>query len=281
MTKTFEQCCDEVARKKKYESMNDMVSMVSMMFKNSGKLIHDTYAEAAELYAQELLIEREVLIQAFSQVTKEFEGREWLMQGRGAYPYDDERYKEEVKYLMDSFQMIKQTMWGVIKSTTIGAMEIYAKELVKKVVGKQELTEAIEQAYMAGYHSCCKRDPSASDALAYRQGLVNDTTEQPMSKNDQSGRTCLTMAEKIEAMSLKYYSKLEWKPKKGDYYTTHRHDLELYRIVDEDNENLYTVYCHVPDCERSVWRKDEFLKGFGENRVWVPPFVLNPDDRKA
>jgi len=31
--------------------------------------------------------------------------------------------------------------------------------------------EAIEQAHMAGYNTCCKRDPSYSDARVYYDGL--------------------------------------------------------------------------------------------------------------
>lgn len=62
--------------------------------------------------------EREVFVQAFDKITKEFEGRHWLMEGRGTYPYNDERYKEEVRYIMDAFKAIKEDVWRQVKSGT-------------------------------------------------------------------------------------------------------------------------------------------------------------------
>lgn len=62
--------------------------------------------------------EREVLIKAFSDVTKEFEGREWIMEGRGCYAFDDDEYRKEVQYLYEAFENIKTEMWSNIKSKT-------------------------------------------------------------------------------------------------------------------------------------------------------------------
>lgn len=87
-------------------------------------------------------------------------------------------------------------------------------------------------------------------------------------------RTKLTYQQKLEALSFRFYStRFDWKPKKGDYYTSTRADLELYRIVEEDENNFYTVYCDEEkqgDYPPAVWKKDEFLTGFGENRCFVP-----------
>jgi hypothetical protein len=60
--------------------------------------------------------EREVLVQAFDKITKEFEGRDWIMEGRGCYPYNDDRYKQEVRYIFDAFTKIKKEVWANIKS---------------------------------------------------------------------------------------------------------------------------------------------------------------------
>lgn len=85
----------------------------------------------------------------------------------------------------------------------------------------------------------------------------------------------LTPDQKLQAVSLRYYQRLEWIPKKGDYYTSSRADLELYQIIDEDDENFYTVYCDPRrGNERSSWKKSEFLQGFGEHRVYVPDTLL-------
>lgn len=88
-------------------------------------------------------------------------------------------------------------------------------------------------------------------------------------------RTGLTQTEKLEALALKYYQQYQWSPKKGDYYTTSRNDLELYLIVNEDDDYFYTKYCN-PNygSDVSCWRKDEFLKDFGINRVYVADWIL-------
>lgn len=64
------------------------------------------------------------MIKAFDKIRKCFKGREWLTEGRGCYPYDDERYKMEVKYLMDEFNQIEKEVWGNIKSKTFEAKSL-------------------------------------------------------------------------------------------------------------------------------------------------------------
>jgi hypothetical protein len=88
--------------------------------------------------------------------------------------------------------------------------------------------------------------------------------------------TSLTESQKLEALALKYYQGgVEWKPSKGDFYTTSRADLELYQIVDADENTIKTKYCDT-DKGNSIteWKADEFLKGFGLNRVHVPLFII-------
>lgn len=88
-------------------------------------------------------------------------------------------------------------------------------------------------------------------------------------------KTKLTPEQKLSALSLKYFSGLEWNPKKGDYYTTTRDDLELYQIVDETPILFITKYCN-PDHgqETSEWVKEEFLEDFGVYRVFVPDTII-------
>ncbi len=56
--------------------------------------------------------ERELLIQTLDLVRKIFESREWIMEGRGAYPYDDEKYREEVRYMYNEFDALMKNVWG-------------------------------------------------------------------------------------------------------------------------------------------------------------------------
>jgi hypothetical protein len=87
--------------------------------------------------------------------------------------------------------------------------------------------------------------------------------------------TSLTYKQKLQALSSKYYDGLEWQPKKGDYYTTSRNDLELYQIVDENETTFFTNYCgEKKSPEPHEWLKTEFLENFGVNRVYVPDFIF-------
>jgi hypothetical protein len=81
-------------------------------------------------------------------------------------------------------------------------------------------------------------------------------------------QTELTVEQKLQALSSKYYDGLPWNPKKGDYYTTSRNDLELYQIVDENETTLFTNYCGEKKAdEPHEWSKIKFLEDFGERRV--------------
>lgn len=62
--------------------------------------------------------EKEVMMQAFNNVRVMFERRAWIMDGRGSYRYDDDRYKEEVRYLYDEFDALQKETWGKIKTKT-------------------------------------------------------------------------------------------------------------------------------------------------------------------
>lgn len=85
----------------------------------------------------------------------------------------------------------------------------------------------------------------------------------------------LTEKQKLYALEFKYYQHHKWEPKKGDYYTTSRSDLELYMIVNEDENFFYTKFCN-PSFGDLIenWKKDEFLKDFGICRVFVPDTML-------
>jgi hypothetical protein len=60
--------------------------------------------------------EKEVMMKAFSKVRQIFESRSWIMEGRGSYPYNDDRYREEVKYMYDEFDALVKDTWANIKS---------------------------------------------------------------------------------------------------------------------------------------------------------------------
>lgn len=91
--------------------------------------------------------------------------------------------------------------------------------------------------------------------------------------------TKLTPYQKMQAISEAFYcGGVKWLPTKGDYYTTVRNDLELYQILDEDDENFYTIYCTDVQQRTSAWKKTEFLThGFGPNRIQVRKYIIGLD----
>jgi hypothetical protein len=89
--------------------------------------------------------------------------------------------------------------------------------------------------------------------------------------------TELTESQKLQALALKYYSGFKWQPKAGDYYTTCRADLELYRVIDVTDTEVVTIYCDPNKIAPPArWPKDEFLSPdtFGAMRVFVHPCFL-------
>lgn len=88
----------------------------------------------------------------------------------------------------------------------------------------------------------------------------------------------LTQDQKLQALALRFYQDLEWSPSPGDFYTTSRADLEVYQVVEVEDGIVKTRYTENTE-EISEWPEDEFLTaGFGPKRVWVPDFILRPEN---
>ena len=86
--------------------------------------------------------------------------------------------------------------------------------------------------------------------------------------------TSLTLPQKLKALANKYYQDAKWTPKEGDYYTTSRADLELYRVVQVTETEVITEYVTRPGVI-TTWPANEFTtQGFGPKRVHVPGWIL-------
>ncbi len=84
----------------------------------------------------------------------------------------------------------------------------------------------------------------------------------------------LTLQQKLDALSYRFYQHGNWTPKAGDHYTTSRADLELYQVVSIEDGIVRTRYTEGSDAI-AEWPEAEFLTGgFGPKRVFVPPWVL-------
>lgn len=90
-----------------------------------------------------------------------------------------------------------------------------------------------------------------------------------------TSRISLTAEQKLHALAFRFYQSAGWEPKAGDYYTTSRADLELYKVVDVRDGKVFTTY--LPEGGTvAEWPAEEFLseKTFGRCRVHVPDWVL-------
>lgn len=90
--------------------------------------------------------------------------------------------------------------------------------------------------------------------------------------------TELTPMQKLHALGFRFYQgdtqNNGWKVKAGDYYTTSRPDLELYRVVSVAGGKVTTQYCANP-AVTTEWDEYNFLtEGFGPNRVRVPEWIF-------
>lgn len=81
--------------------------------------------------------------------------------------------------------------------------------------------------------------------------------------------------QKIAALAMRFYQHLEWQPKVGDYYCLTREGLELFQIARTDGANFYISKVLPEFFEmQDAWEIETFKQGFGDNRVWVHPAVL-------
>ena len=88
-----------------------------------------------------------------------------------------------------------------------------------------------------------------------------------------------TLEQKIAALAMRFYQKMPWEPKVGDYYCLTREGTELFVINRTDGENFYIRRVYAPDQPEGSemsdpWPIESFQSGFGENRVWVHPVIL-------
>lgn len=85
--------------------------------------------------------EKEVMMQAFDKVRHIFEGRQWVMDGRGSYPYNDDRYKEEVRYMYNEFDQVVKDTWANIKSKSVDYRKAIIAEYLESAAGRKEAVE--------------------------------------------------------------------------------------------------------------------------------------------
>lgn len=134
------------------------------------RLLSEIEEETTRLKAEleevkEELGEKEVMINAFDKIQKLFAGYKWLHEGRGMYRYDDDRYKLEVKNLMDAFNTIRDDTWGNIKTKTFE----YHKKIIKDYVALKAGQQTIEGKDRLEYFENEKGDCTITNFLWIRE----------------------------------------------------------------------------------------------------------------
>jgi len=82
--------------------------------------------------------EKEVMMKAFDKVRQIFESRSWIMEGRGSYPYNDDRYKEEVRYMYDEFDALFKDTWANIDSKSFEYRQRIISEYLKETGSQRQ-----------------------------------------------------------------------------------------------------------------------------------------------
>lgn len=90
--------------------------------------------------------EKEIMIQAFDKVRLIFEGRQWITEGRGPYPYNDDRFKEEVRYMYDEFDALAKDTWANIRSKSVDYRKQIIDQYLKQTDTREEAIKFAEWA---------------------------------------------------------------------------------------------------------------------------------------
>lgn len=130
--------------------------------------------------------EKEIMMQAFCKVQQLFEGREWIMEGRGSYPYNDDRYKEEVRFLYDEFEAVRKDTWDNIKSKSVDYRKWIIDEYLKdNPSNKDEAVEFAEWIREQGIEPTFNKkwvDFSKSKDNRYTTAQLHDLWQQTKNK---------------------------------------------------------------------------------------------------
>ncbi len=94
--------------------------------------------------------EKEIMMKAFVKVRQIFEGRQWIMDGRGSYPYNDDRYREEVRYMYNELDALVKDTWANIKSHSSDYRRAIIAEYLK---GEQKENDAVDIDELWDEHS--------------------------------------------------------------------------------------------------------------------------------
>ena len=82
----------------------------------------------------------------------------------------------------------------------------------------------------------------------------------------------ITLAQKLNAMSMRIMG-AQWYPEVGDFYTSALTDLDLYRIVEIENNEVRVENCANPGVISCV-PVPAFVHPKEATRVWVPEAIL-------
>lgn len=178
--------------------------------------------------------EKEVMMQAFDKVRQIFESRSWIMQGRGSYPYNDDRYKEEVRYLYDEFDAVKKETWAQIKSKSFE----YRNKIIeqyKKEDGKEEIdVDFVTQCMMdfARWYKTAKYTDLSNDAAEFLWDRMKEKDKRI--KDDELG--------KEEAVAFQ-----DWINERGYLFNPYKLEWQDVRQVEpvticKTTSELYDIY---------------------------------------
>lgn len=84
------------------------VSVASLRAENTMKQERDAASEQVRALVEAVKVESDALFNVINGVKKELSSRDWLLEGRGPYRYDDDRYREEAGLAFDAMRTLVQ-----------------------------------------------------------------------------------------------------------------------------------------------------------------------------
>jgi hypothetical protein len=249
--------------------------------------------------------EKEIMIKAFDKVQKIFKMREWVMEGRGSYPYNDDRYKEEVRYLFDEFEAIRKDTWENIESKSFeyreriianylkehpakGAVWVKAVNLNEILIGKEYFYKfyngkADEHRGIGNFNNINEFVPFDEYANVRREDFYYLEILDETGSQRQAGPgwvNCQDRMPEIDSSSddpLKYI--LEFKIDGGrgmtdvDYVTAEemRESVKLYDYCRWLDESQSTPSKEVDAVELLIWMIENGYIVTEEGEIWQKP----------
>jgi len=146
------------------------------------KRIADLAAEVGRLKAANEM-DRRSLWATVRAIDEEITGRMWLLEGRGSYEWDDDKYRQEFGWAVHALQEKLEPLRKIAHDLTNCPENEKGVDSVRKMEAENETLKGLLREYRLseGKHLFCSNDPEGDD----RCNLCRRTDQQLQPKGEQ------------------------------------------------------------------------------------------------